>query len=253
VPEPAVLAIQSDPTDPPGLVGAWLAEVGIDVRVVRAYAGDPVPASVPDDVAGLLALGGAMAAWEDDVAPWLPDTRSLVADAVRRSVPVLGLCLGGQLLAAVTGGRLGVAPTAEVGVVTVRFTEVAGDDPVFAPVPGATSPSARVPASQWHGDAILELPDGAVLLATNEACPVQAFRFGSSAWGLQFHPEVDGAIVGSWVSDDDGPLLRSGRTGDDLGREVAEALPELTRTWRPMTHAWAEVVRRHAARGVRSA
>ncbi|MEZ5115446.1 MAG: type 1 glutamine amidotransferase [Candidatus Nanopelagicales bacterium] len=242
-----VLAIQSDPTDPPGLVGEWLAEVGIAVTVVHAHAGEPVPSTVPDGIHGLLPLGGAMAAWEDEVAPWLPDTRALLADAVDRGVPVLGLCLGGQLLAGATGGRLGVAPVAEVGVVTVGPTADAAADEVFARVPGSGDPATRLPAAQWHGDAILDLPDGAVLLATNEACPVQAFRVGDSAWGLQFHPEVDGAIIGSWVGDDDGPLLRAGRVGVDIGAEVDDALAGLVRAWRPLTHAWADVVRRYAA------
>lgn len=236
-----VLAVQSDPTDPPALVGDWLAEVGVAVEVIHAHAGEPVPDRVPEGVHGVLPLGGAMAAWEDDIAPWLPATRELLRDAVARDVPVLGLCLGGQLLAGATGGRLGVAETAEVGVVTVHLTPEAVDDPVFRAVPGAA-----VPASQWHGDAVLELPEGAVLLATNEACPVQAFRVGSSAWGLQFHPEVDGPIIASWVSDDDGPMIRAGRVGDDVGAEVAAAQPELTRAWRPMTHAWAGLVRRRA-------
>ncbi len=229
--------MQSDPTDPPALVGDWLAEVGVAVDVVHAHAGEPVPPLVPDGVHGVLPLGGAMAAWEDDVAPWLPDTRALLRDAVARDVPVLGLCLGGQLLAGALGGRLGVGETAEVGVVTVHLTEAAAGDEVFAAVP-VPSP----PASQWHGDAVLELPDGAVLLATNDACAVQAFRAGPSAWGLQFHPEVDGPIIDSWVSDDDGPMRRAGRAGDDIGAEVGAALDDLTAAWRPMVHAWARLV-----------
>lgn len=235
---PVVLAIQSDPTDPPAMVGEWLAEAGIEVRVVHAYAGEPVPDRVPEDVDGLLPLGGAMAAWEDEAGPWLPATRALLVDAVARDVPVLGLCLGGQLLAMALGGVVDRAPVAEVGVVQVRFEAGAASDAVFSSAAGQVRPAA-----QWHGDAILQPPAGAVLLAGNDACPVQAFRYGDCAYGLQFHPEVDGPIIGSWASDDDGPMIRAGRVGDDIGAEVDAALPDLVAAWRPPTLAWADLVR----------
>jgi GMP synthase-like glutamine amidotransferase len=87
---PVVLAIQNDPTDPPLLVGEWLEEDGIRVVVVQACFGETVPSSVPDGVHGILPLGGAMGAYDDRIAPWLPAERSLLADAVGTGVPVLG-------------------------------------------------------------------------------------------------------------------------------------------------------------------
>ena len=114
-----VLAIQNDPTDPPLMVGEWLAEAGLAVQVIHACFGEQVPAVVPAGVHGLLPLGGVMGATDDDIAPWLVAERALLADATARGVPVLGLCLGAQLLATATGGRVELGPVTEIGVVVL--------------------------------------------------------------------------------------------------------------------------------------
>ena len=241
---PVVLAIQNDPTDPPLLVGEWLEEDGIRVEVVEACFGDPVPSVVPDGFHGLLALGGAVGVHDDDVAPWLVLERALVRDAVARGIPVLGLCLGGQLLAAATGGRVTLGPATEIGVVQVQRTVDGLLDPVISQVVPAAG--ADIPAAQWHQDNIVELPDGAVLLLTNEACPVQGFRLGDTAYGLQLHPEVDAKAFASWSEPDDEALQRSGRDPRIAAEEVRAAEHDLITAWRPMTRAWGDLVWAHA-------
>lgn len=236
---PVVLAVQNDPTDPPLMMGEWLEECGLQVRVIAAWDGEPVPRQVPDDVSGVLPLGGAPNAHDDDVADWLPDERALLADAVARGVPVLGLCLGGQLLAAALGGRSQLGPTTEIGLSYVERTEEGLVDPVISQI-GA--PSDRIPAAQWHQDHITELPDGAVVLLTNPACRVQAFRVSDTAYGLQMHPEVDAEAFDTWAVDDDEALARSGRRMADASAEVRAAELDLIAAWRPMARAWADLV-----------
>lgn len=240
-----VLAIQNDPTDPPLMVGDWLSEAGIEVEVVRACFGDTVPSAVPEGVHGVLPLGGAMGANDDHVAPWLPAERDLLRDAVARDVPVLGLCLGGQLLAAATGGRVELGDVTEIGLSWVERTPEGDADPVV----GAARPvrDRSIPAAQWHQDAITRLPEGAVLLLSNEACRVQGFRIGDAAYGLQLHPEVDADAFDSWALPDDEALLRSGADMAERSAEVRAAEEDLVAAWRPVALAWASLVADRAA------
>ncbi len=221
------------------MVGEWLEECGVEVRVVEACFGAAVPPRVPDDVDGLLPLGGAPNAHDDAVAPWLAPERALIADAVDRGVPVLGLCLGGQLLAAALGGRSELGGTTEIGLSYVERTDEGLVDPVISQI-GA--PSDRIPAAQWHQDHITVLPDGATVLLRNAACAVQAFRVNGNAYGLQMHPEVDAHAFDGWAVEDDEALARSGRSMADASAEIRAAEPDLIRAWRPMARAWADLV-----------
>ena len=235
-----VLVIQNDPTAPLGLVGEWLRAEGVELNVISAYAGDSVPDAVPADVDGIVALGGDMGALSDHEAPWLAAERDLLRDAVDREVPVLGLCLGGQLLAVATGGRVGRAAIGEAGVVDMTPADDLVSDDVFGTLAGQV-----VRAAQWHVDAVDELPPGATLLLSNAACPIQAFRVGGFAWGVQFHPEVDAGIVEGWAADD-GPLATAGVSAADAVDQVRSAYSDLRATWAPVIAGWVDVVRQQA-------
>ena len=131
-----------------------------------------------------------MGANDDDVAPWLPHERALLREAVSREIPTLGICLGGQLLAAANGGRVRASPEqAEIGAQLVAKRTAAATDPLFGPLP--ITPDVL----QWHYDAITVLPAGAVHLASSPVCENQAFRLGRLAWGVQFHIETTPELV----------------------------------------------------------
>lgn len=203
----------------------WLD--GVQVRVVRADRGESLPGA--DETDGLLVLGGTMSAYDDAVAPWLPAVRALMADAVERDVPVLGICLGAQLLAVATGGRVEVdAPVGhENGVIQVRLRPDAARDPVLGGV--VTALGRTVAAPSMHGDAVTALPDGGTWLASSAQYPFQAFRIGS-ALGLQFHPEAGADLLAEWAGsheDLDADEIRAdyASSADDLAtlaREIAE-------------------------------
>ncbi len=225
-PGPAITVVQHEDGVPLDLFGQWLAPARL--RVVRAHAGDPVPTDPAEVGDGLVVLVGNMDAYADDVAPWLPSTRVLLAATAGSGVPALGICLGAQLLAVACGGRVDVAAPAgrESGVVRVRWTAEAAQDPLVGGI--ARDGDARFPT--MHADGVGQLPAGAVPLGGSERYPHQAFRVGS-AWGVQFHPETSRGTFERWAHDepavdDDAVLAEYDRHGEELartGRAVARA------------------------------
>jgi len=185
----------------PGAVATVLADHLLPVTVVRLDRGDPLPAV--GDVAGLVAMGGPMGVHDGDRYPWLADERVLLADAVAAGLPVLGICLGAQQLAAALGAEVTTGPVAEVGPGQVELTAHGRRDPVLGPEYKGLSGTA-LPCVHWHRDTFT-LPDGAVHLAATRVFPHQAFRVGRTAYGLQFHVEVDQDLAAAWR-----PLLPDG-------------------------------------------
>jgi GMP synthase-like glutamine amidotransferase len=229
---PRILAVRNDDDDPLGPVGDWLRAAGVEPVEV---AGPDVPETL-EGYAGLIVLGGAMGATDDDVAPWLPRVRALLRAAVADEVPTLGICLGGQLLAVANGGRVERSPEGpEIGAQLVAKRSAAASDPLFRPLPIAPD------VIQWHVDAITVLPPGAIRLASSPVCENQAFRLGRLAWGLQFHIETTPEVVRDWVAGDDGT-----RVGYDVEAMLSRsdaAHADVAETWRPFVAEFAAIVR----------
>ncbi|GIG41031.1 type 1 glutamine amidotransferase [Cellulomonas phragmiteti] len=185
-----VLVLTHAPHEGPGAIARALAGVPYGVRTVLDVAEPRLPALA--DVSGVVVMGGPMDA--DDVAghPGLAAERGLLAAAVDAGVPVLGVCLGHQLLALALGARLHRRTAREVGFAPVRLV---ADDPVLGGL-GAVGDAPSV--LHWHSDEV-DLPEGATLLASSDVTTVQAFRAGS-ALGVQFHPELDTAMLDLWLA-----------------------------------------------------
>ncbi|MEU2238552.1 type 1 glutamine amidotransferase [Streptomyces sp. NPDC018338] len=238
---PAVLVIQHEEDAGPGLVGDRLARAGLRLDVVRTWRGEPLPEDLRGH-AGLLVLGGSVNCRDDDAAPWLPRVRTLVREAVAGEVPLLGICLGGQIVADALGGSVVTrARGPELGAVPLRRLAAADGDPVLGGVPEG----AR--AAQWHWDEMDRLPAGAVPLLTGDDCPYQAFRVGPVGWGLQFHPEAESGTVARWAEADDAQVRADGGDPEAVVASVREADPELRTVWGAVSGAWGAIVHAHGA------
>jgi GMP synthase-like glutamine amidotransferase len=189
---PTCLVVQHLQPEAPYTIATALAEAGVVVRTVRVYAGDELPGSLAG-YRGLVVMGGPMSAASDDGFPSRGSEVRLLREALDRRLPALGVCLGAQLLAVAAGSKVYAGANGpEIGWGPVTFTPEAGSDALLA---GAPSP---LHVLHWHGDTF-DLPAGAAHLASSPMYPVQAFRPGPTAWGLQFHVEVDEAAVAAFV------------------------------------------------------
>ncbi|GAA4412144.1 type 1 glutamine amidotransferase [Fodinibacter luteus] len=234
-----LLVVQHEPDAPVGWLGEWWSELGLDLDVVRGDLGEPIAdawGGHGEDAGhdGLVVLGGAMGAGDDAVAPWLAATRGLVADAVARGVPTLGVCLGHQLACVALGGRVGRNPAGRTtGLVPVRLTSEGACDPLLAGLDGLV-------AVHHNDDVVLDLPPGSTVLATLPDGRPQAVRLGPTAWGVQFHPETSPEVFGSWLRWDS----PDGLTGEQeqLLASVGAARETLRASWQPLAERFAALV-----------
>ncbi|MGO9909344.1 MAG: type 1 glutamine amidotransferase [Solirubrobacteraceae bacterium] len=185
-----LLALQHIACEPPGAYEDELLERGGSLARVMVDRGEPLPDWREFD--GIVAMGGPMGAYEEERLPWLLPEKRLLAEAVADGMPVWGVCLGAQLLAASLGADVFAGETPEVGVLAVHRTAAAASDPVFALLP------EEFRALQWHGDTFT-LPPGAVQLARSDAYEQQAFVV-DGAYGIQFHIEVGADLADEWAA-----------------------------------------------------
>lgn len=184
-----ILILQHLDGDGPGYLGTWLAAQGLPFVVCNAESGPPFPASM-QAYAGLAVLGGEMSA--NDPLPSLRQAEALIRAAMAAGLPVIGHCLGGQLMARALGARVQAAPAPEVG--WQRLQVLPGDVPARWFGPGA-----EATVFHWHYESF-ELPAGATLLASTAACPHQAFAIGPHL-AMQFHIEIDVDKVQRWSAE----------------------------------------------------
>lgn len=216
-----VLLVRNDRYESFGVAPGALAWAGLDVRTADAT--NPA-VDLPDlsDVAGVVTFGGTINVDQVHEHPHLAEVRACSREAVERGVPYLGICLGSQILARALGVTVAPGPVKEVGFEPVRPTPEGRGDPLLS----LLEDEERV--LQWHEDTH-ELPEGATLLATGERIPVQAYRVGDRAWGIQFHLEVDALELDWWL-------------------EVADARVDLRGVWGKSATQIRDEARTHMAR-----
>jgi len=186
------LIIQNVGIEGPGSLLPAMIEAGWrpDIRIM-----DAPEATLPDGLTGyraLVVLGGPMNVYEETAYPHLRRVLDLISDALQRRMPVLGICLGAQLIARALGAPVTRNPVKEIGWYPVRLTAAGAASPPFAGLP------AEFYVFQWHGDTFA-LPQGADLLATGAQCANQAFSYAGRVLALQFHLEVTAEMINNWA------------------------------------------------------
>jgi len=232
---PTVYILQHIHCETPGLISDYLQEAGIGVRFVKTFEGQPVPSEMID-AAGLVIMGGPMSAYDHERLPFLLDEQRLIENALRVEKPILGICLGSQLLAATLGAEVKSGTKKEIGWHRLRLTEAAAEDPLWAGV------QAQFTAFHWHGD-VFDLPQGTISLASSELTPCQAFRYSDAAYGLLFHMEVTQKILNAMVAEFLEELDAENIASASITQQSENYLPNLQSIGATVFRRWTKLIK----------
>ena len=186
-----ILYIKHIPIEGPETLGDFFQAQGFDTKTVDLSQGD----KLPQDLSGIQAvvcLGGPLNVYEEERYPFLKEENVFIQKVLEKKIPFLGICLGAQLLAKACGGKVSKNPVKEIGFSEIRLTTEGKKDKLFFDV------VERMNVFQWHEDTFA-IPQTGHWLAKSPACPHQAFRVGSSAYGLQFHVEITDKNIREWT------------------------------------------------------
>jgi len=233
MPRSNVLVIQHVACETLGTIEDALVRAGLTHRYLRIHQGEAVP---PDlgDAAALIVMGGPMSVYEQGRLAHLKAEMRLVESALETERPVLGVCLGSQLLAHVLGAKVYPGARKEIGWHEVSLTPAGQDDAVWSAAP------SRFPGFHWHGD-IFDLPRSAARLASSELTPCQAFRYGKNAYGILFHMEVTAPQVKAMTETFADEVRQVGVTAEKILADTSTHLPQLSAIGCGIYDGWARL------------
>ncbi|HKI62361.1 MAG TPA: type 1 glutamine amidotransferase [Mariprofundaceae bacterium] len=233
------LLLQHLASEDPGLIAESLRAAHHELKIIELWRQSPE--SDLSEWDGLIIMGGPASA-NDTHLPSITSSLDLIRTAIQCNTPMLGICLGAQLMAKAAGGVILKSPIRELGWYPVYPTRQASDDDIFSSIP-----SSGLRVFQWHGETF-SLPDSATLLASNPDVPNQAFRLSQRQYGLQFHVEIDPDMVEAWISEGAGEREFLGTNGLlTLRTETAEYLQDMQRFGAGMMRSWLEEIHRFHA------
>lgn len=210
--------IQHHASEDLGTFEPILVATGLSVCSIRVFAGEKVPAQIKDDDDGLIVLGGSFGVYESEKHPFLRDEIRLIESALREDKPVLGICLGSQMLASALGAKVYKSGRQEIGWHSVALSEAGKSDALFGDA------GNEFTAFHWHGDAF-DLPGGAVSLASSAMTEHQAFRYANKFYGILFHPEATEEIINCMTRDFAEDAAEAGSSRKEILQDTDEHLP----------------------------
>jgi GMP synthase (glutamine-hydrolysing) len=229
-----IIVLQHHPAETLGVIADALEAAALAWQYIRVHDGHPVPNEIRG-AGGLIVMGGPQTIYQLDRYPYLRDEIRLTENALKENKPVLGVCLGSQLLAAALGAKVYRGPEREIGWYPVHLSDAAKDDRLMRGLP------AEFTAAHWHSD-VFDLPSGAVVLASSEKTPVQGYRYGDRAYGLLFHAEMTEEILSALVAEFGDGLKRVGLDGDAILAAVPRHLPQLNTIGETIFDRWARPI-----------
>jgi GMP synthase (glutamine-hydrolysing) len=230
-----ILIVQNFPLAPAGVLGECITARHGSMKVLSPTACDRLP-KTSAHFDGLIILGGPMHAEDDDAYPHLQETVQLVYQFSKAGKPILGVCLGAQLVARAFGQRVQKHHTFELGFLPVSLTGSASTDPLFKHCP------STVHLMEWHFDSF-DLPAGATLLMSSETCQNQAYRIGRNIYGFQFHLEVTRPILQSWLDiQDDYVSTHHPDFPEQLHQQIEQHLDASIQFCWQISNAWLNLV-----------
>ena len=195
----SIVVFQHEPHESPALLGAALTNHGHRLRIIKLFAGEPVPVDL-DDVDGVVSMGGAANVDESGKYPWLEAEKAYLKTAHDRGKPIVGICLGAQLIASTLGGTVAAMAAPEVGWKQVKLAFPGQTDVVLQGTPWETM------QFHLHGQEVTTLPPDSTPLAGSRQCKHQAFRVGTTTYAFQYHFEWNAADIQAIMHD---PLIAS--------------------------------------------
>jgi len=239
-----VLAIVHERDAGPGVFGEEISERGVELDT-WLIAEEAEPPADPLGYDAVMSFGGSMNVAQREAHPWIDRELELLAELLRRGMPLLGACLGAQLLAEAGGGSVQRAREPEIGWFRVNVLPDAREDPLLAPwAPADGGPSSgSIEALEWHSYEAAP-PPGAVALASTEVC-TQAYRIGERAWGIQFHAEVTAKDFSTWLAQwrSDPDAVRIGLDPDALRSETEAKIADWNRFGRELCGRFLDAAR----------
>jgi GMP synthase (glutamine-hydrolysing) len=226
-----IWVLQHHPAENLGTIAEALEEAALAWQYVRVFDGHPIPDAMKG-AGGLIVMGGPQTVYQLDRYPHLRDEMRLIESALEEHKPILGVCLGSQLLAATLGAQVRRGERREIGWYPVRLADSARDDRLLRGLPG------EFVAAHWHSD-VFDLPADAIKLASSEATDVQAYRYRDNAWGFLFHVEMTAEILRKLVDEFGEGLSRVGIDGEAMVARAPEYLTALGTIGSTIFSRWA--------------
>lgn len=229
-----VLVLQHSESETLGTIEDALKRAGVSFEYLRIFQGQSVPHCI-DRSAGLIVMGGPISVYETDRFPFLLQEMKLIEDFLKAQRPILGVCLGSQLLAAVLGAAIRKGRQKEIGWFPVQLTTEGKQDPLWFGAP------PRFVAFHWHGD-VFDLPKGAVRLASSDITEVQSYRFGNQSYGVLFHLEVAEQHVIKMLEEFEAEVQQENLTSGQIVKESERYMLPLQNIGAGVFRRWIELL-----------